>query len=183
MKILFSALRKTLLLTFLLSCSTVLAGEMRTVINGKSFHVGSKQQWNEKNYGLGLEYQLQSRPGSRWKPIFMANGFRDSNDEMSYLAGGGLHRNLLTSQQFNGLYIDVGVNLFMMTRKDVNDGRPFPGALPSLSIGNRTMGINLTYLPRMALEHITPSQSMDKNIKGVVFLQFKTNISQLIHSN
>ena len=107
----------------------------------------------------------------------MANGFRDSNEQMSYMAGGGLHRTLYSTDRFNGLYIDAGINAFLMTRKDVNDNRPFPGILPSLTIGNHHLGMNLTYLPKKAVEEIYDNQMTDPSMSGIVFLQFKFAMS------
>lgn len=151
------------------------AGEFATVINGKSFHVGASQDWNENNLGLGFEYQF--RDGARWKPVLMANGFRDSNESMSYVAGAGLHRNLLSLRKLGGLYLDAGLNAFVMTREDVNDNRPFPGILPSITLGNRYAGFNLTYLPAHALEKAFSQQMRDDSIKGIIFLQFKVTMN------
>ncbi len=161
-----------------LIASPVLAGELSAVINGKSVHLGSGNDWNEQNYGLGVEYRFTSQ--SRWKTIVMANGFRDSDENMSYMAGAGLHRTLFATERLNGLYVDAGVNAFLMTRKDVNENRPFPGAVPSLTVGNRHMGLNLTYLPRKAVEKFYDARMMDESIKGIVFLQFKVSVSQLL---
>jgi len=87
---------------------------------------------------------------------------------------------LYLNEKHNDFYVDVGLNVFMMTRKGVNDGKPFPGALPSMSVGNRYVGVNLTYMPKKAIEEITPTQSMDKTMQGVVFLQFKVNVAEII---
>ena len=76
---------------------------------------------------------------------------------------------------FHDLYLDIGLNAFLMTRDDVADNRPFPGALPSLSIGNRHVGANLTYLPRKAVELMYRSDDVDRGITGIVFLQLKLN--------
>ena len=67
-----------------------------------------------------------------------------------------------------------------MTRDDVENGRPFPGVLPSLSVGNRNFGFNLTYLPREAVKQTTNSHMVDPGVSGIVFLQFKINTSQLL---
>jgi len=107
----------------------------------------------------------------------MANGFRDSNEEMSYMAGGGLHRNLFETDRLRGFYVDAGLNAFLMTRKDVNDNRPFPGILPSLTVGNQYVGFNLTYMPRQAVQKLYDKELADETISGIVFLQFKVNIS------
>lgn len=153
------------------------AGELSAVLNGRSIHIGAAEEWNENNVGLGVEYQFESE--SRWKKILMANGFRDSNDGMSYMAGAGLHRTLLDTHRLGNFYVDFGVSAFLMTREDVNDNRPFPGVLLSLTIGNRYGGINLTYLPVQAVEKLTGARMVDESISGIVFLQFKMSVSRL----
>ena len=170
--------RISLLVLLALPLSPALAGDLSTVFNGKSYHVGATQDWNENNYGLGLEYTFKRE--SRWKPRVMANGFRDSNEDMSYMVGGGLHRNLYATDRMNGFYFDAGIDAFFMTRTDVNDNKPFPGALPSLTVGNRYVGVNLTYLPKVAVENMYGSKMVDETISGIVFLQFKINVSQLM---
>jgi len=155
-----------------------MAGELSAVLNGRSIHIGAAEEWNENNLGLGVEYQFASE--SRWKKILMANGFRDSNEGMSYMAGAGLHRTLFDTHRLGNLYVDVGVNAFLMTRKDVNDNQPFPGVLPSLTIGNRYGGINVTYLPVQAVEKLTGARMVDGSISGIVFLQFKVSVNQLM---
>ncbi len=157
------------------------AGTLNAIINGKSYHVDASRDWNESNYGLGLEYQFDST--SRWRASAMANGFRDSNDHMSYMAGGSLHRRLFDSPRAGGLYLDVGLTAFVMTRDDVNGNRPFPGLLPSLSLGNRHVGINLAYLPEAGVRQFTGTSFADPTIKGVVYLQLKVNIDSLRWGN
>jgi hypothetical protein len=174
--------RLALLSVIFLAClSTASAGEFSTVINGKSYHLNASEDWNGDNYGLGLEYEFATE--TRWKKRLMANGFRDSNDQMSYMAGGGLHRNLYSGDHLKGLYVDAGINAFLMTRKDINDNRPFPAALPSVTVGNRYVGLNLTYLPRKAVEQLYDSEMMDQSISGIVFLQFKMNVGQMLGSD
>ena len=152
------------------------AGEFSVVLNGRSFHLGASQDWNENNLGLGLEYQFAG--DSRWRKRLMVNGFRDSNDQMSYMAGGGLYRNLFATDRLHGFYLDAGINAFLMTRKDVNDNRPFPGALPSLALGNDYFGVNLTYLPSIAVEKLLDAKIADDSVTGIVFLQVKFNVGR-----
>jgi len=169
----------SLLLAFPFSSAT--AGDFSAIINGKSFHVDATKDFNENNLGLGLEYQFATQ--SRWKKQVMVNGFRDSNKDMSYMAGAGLHRTLFATDRLNGLYVDAGINAFFMTRTDVNDNRPFPGALPSVSVGNRHMGLNLTYLPVKAVERMFDARMSDDSVSGIFFLQFKVGVSQLLPSD
>ncbi len=171
------AVLATLVLT-LSGGSLANAGESHLVLNGRSFHIDSTYNWNENNLGLGLEYQFEQK--SAWRRIAMANGFRDSTDVMSYMAGYGLHRRLYETEQFGGFYVYAGLNAFVMTRDDVNSGEPFPGILPSLSVGNRSFGVNLTYLPRQAVQETTNSHVVDPTISGIVFMQFKVNMNQIL---
>ena len=178
MKPLYAARFALISLLITVPWSSAMAGELSTVFNGKSIHVDASEEWNEDNFGLGLEYQFATQ--SRWKRVLMANGFQYSNAEMSYMAGGGIHRNLYTTDRLHGFYVDAGISAFVMTRKDVNDDQPFLGALPSLTLGNQYVGINLTYLPRQAVERMYDSEMMDESLSGIVFLQFKMNVSQLM---
>ena len=172
---------ESILYIFLLSnlpIASAMAGNLSVVINGKSAHINANHDWNENNYGLGLEYQFDTK--SRWRKIVMANGFRDSDNNMSYMAGAGLHRRLLQTNRFSEFYFDVGINAFIMTREDVNDNQPFPGALPSLSFGNKYGGFNLTYLPMRAAQKLVGANSKRPAVTGVFFLQFKISLSQLL---
>ena len=65
-----------------------------------------------------------------------------------------------------------------MTRKDVNDNRPFPGALPSLTVGNDVLGVNLTYMPKTAVEKVYNTRMTDKSVTGIVFLQVKFSVGE-----
>jgi hypothetical protein len=161
-----------------LCSSDSIAGESHLVLNGRSYHVGSSYDWNESNLGLGFEYQFEQT--SPWRKTVMANAFRDSTNVMSYMAGAGLSRRVFETARWNGFYVYGGLNAFLMTRDDVNDSSPFPGILPSLTIGNRAVGMNVTYLPRQAVEEVTNSRVVDPTISGIVFLQFKVNLSQLM---
>ena len=140
--------------------------------------MGSSYDWNENNVGLGIEYQLAQR--SAWRRIAMANGFRDSAGSMSYMAGFGLHRRLYETDKMAGLYVYAGLNAFLMTREDLEGYRPFPGVLPSLSVGNRDFGVNLTYLPRGAIEQVTDATMTDPDVSGILFIQFKVSMDQIL---
>jgi len=146
-------------------------------MNGKSYHFNSRYDWNENNYGFGIEHEFEQR--SAWKTIAMANGFRDSTNNMSYMAGAGLQRRIFETDKLAGFSIYAGLNAFLMTRDDVDGSKPFPGILPSLSIGNDKVGFNLTYLPRKAVEETTNANIVDPTVTGILFLQFKVSLDQL----
>jgi len=168
------------LLTILVALHTspAMAGKFSAVVNGKSYHVNSTYDWNENNIGLGLEHEFESI--SAWRTTVMANGFRDSTDNMTYMAGAGLHRRLFETDRLSGFYIYAGLNAFVMTRDDVENSKPFPGILPSVSIGNGKVGFNLTYLPKQAIEVTTQSNVVDPTISGILFIQFKVSLDQLL---
>ena len=158
--------------------SAVNAGTLNAVINGKSYHVGATRDWNESNYGLGIEYHFENE--ARWKTSIMANGFRDSEDRMSYMAGGSLHRRLIETQQLGGFYLQAGLTAFLMTRRDVNGNRPFPGLLPSLAVGNRHFGLNLAYLPEKAVRYATNATFKDPGLDSIFYLQLKVSIDRML---
>lgn len=154
--------------------SAALAGKFNAVVNGKSYHFNSTYDWNENNFGLGIEHEFDST--SAWRVMVMANAFRDSTDNMSYMAGAGLHRRLYETERLSGFYVQVGLNAFIMTRDDVDNSKPFPGILPSMSIGNEKIGFNLTYLPRQAVEMTTNANVVDPTVSGILFIQFKVSL-------
>ena len=170
-----------LLASWLAVPGTAGAGSLSAVLNGKSFHLDSSHEWNEDNLGLGLEYAFDSP--SKWQKVLMVNAFRDSDNNMSYMAGAGLHRRLLQTERLQDFYIDAGINFFVMTREDYHDNRPFPGLLPSVTIGNRNMGLNVTYLPKKVVEEVLNTDIVDPSLSGVLFLQFKVNIDRLLPSS
>lgn len=154
------------------------AGEFSAVLNGKSFHLNSSYDWNEDNFGFGVEYEFASE--TKWKKIVMANGFRDSADEMSYMVGGGLHRQLYHTDRFSGFYVSAGLNAFLMTRSDVDNSDPFPGILPSITVGNEHAGLNLTYLPKKAVESMLKATMNDPTVSGIIFLQLKFSLDKIL---
>ena len=154
------------------------AGGINAVLNGKSYHIDSSYDWNENNTGLGVEYQFKQK--SAWRKLVMANGFRDSTNNMSYMAGAGLQRRVYETHKLGGFYIYAGLSAFVMTRDDMNNSKPFPGILPSITIGNDKVGFNLTYLPKKAIEETTNSEVVDPTLSGILFLQFKVSLDQLL---
>jgi hypothetical protein len=161
-----------------LQTSPAMAGKSSAVLNGRSYHFNSTYDWNEDNFGLGLEHEFESE--SAWRTTIMANGFRDSTDNMTYMAGAGLHRQLFSTDRMSGFYVYAGLNAFIMAREDVENSKPFPGILPSVSIGNEKIGFNLTYLPRQAVEVTTQAEIVDPTISGILFIQFKVSLDQLL---
>jgi hypothetical protein len=161
-----------------LSASPAFAGKYNAVVNGRSYHFNSSYQWNENNYGFGLERQFEQK--SAWRKVAMINGFRDSTDNVSYMAGAGLYRRIFETDKLAGFSVYAGLNAFLMTRDDVNGSKPFPGVLPSISIGNDNVGLNLTYMPKKAVEEITNANMVDPTLSGILYLQVKVSLEQLL---
>lgn len=157
------------------------AGSLDLVVNGKSHHVNSNYDWNENNFGLGVEYEFTQR--SRWIKTLNASFFHDSAENPSYMAGAGLKRRLFQTDRLGGFYFDAGVVAFLMSRKDIDDYTPFPGVLPALALGNRYGGINLTYLPKKAVHDIAHADVVDPTIGGVVFMQFRIRMDAFLPGN
>lgn len=145
------------------------------VLNGRAVHLNAEKQWNEDNWGLGFEREFDTQ--SRWVKVAVANGFKDSLGEPSYMAGGGIKRRFHVMS--DDLYIDIGVVGFLMTREDVNDNRPFPGALPVLTIGGKRVALNVTYMPDPVVDRVTRANLTDPNMEGVLFFQLKLDASLL----
>jgi hypothetical protein len=93
------------------------------------------------------------------------------------MAGGGLKRRFRVMS--DDLYVDIGVVGFLMTREDVNGNRPFPGALPVLTIGGKRVALNVTYMPDPVVDRVTRANLTDPNMEGVLFLQLKLDASLL----
>jgi hypothetical protein len=141
--------------------------DWNVVLNGRSVHVNSSRDWNEANWGLGIEREFN--PDGRWVRVAAANGFKDSHGEPSYMAGGGIKRRFRVLH--DNAYVDLGVIGFLMTREDMNHNRPFPGVLPALTFGTERVALNLTYLPASAVNRVTNVRRRDPSMDGVLFLQ------------
>jgi hypothetical protein len=115
-------------------------GSWDIVLNGRSHHIDAAHQWNEDNYGLGIEREFAST--SPWIKVALGNTFMDSMNNPSYMAGGGLKRRF--SLRSDDFYVDVGGIAFLMTRENVNGDRPFPGLLPAATFGFKRVALNDT---------------------------------------
>lgn len=143
------------------------------ILNGRAIHLNAAREWNEHNWGLGVEREFDS--GEPWVKVALANGFKDSLGNPSFMAGGGVKRRFPLRGIGESFYIDVGAIAFLMSRDDVNRGRPFPGILPALTFGNRNLAINLTYMSDSAMESASDIPLRDRSMTGVLFLQLKLN--------
>ncbi len=148
-------------------------GPWDIVLNGRSVHINNARRWNEDNWGIGVEREFNG--DGRWVKVALANGFKDSAEHPSYMAGGGMKRRFRMFS--NNAYVDVGLIGFVMTRKDVRHNQPFPGVLPAMTFGSRRVAVNVTYLPEAAVDRVASAQLLDPNMKGVFFIQLKLDAS------
>jgi hypothetical protein len=143
------------------------------VVNGRAVHINASRDWNEDNWGLGFEHEFAS--SSPWVKLALANGFKDSMGNPSYMAGGGIKRRFtLRSRNF---HVDLGGVAFVMTRQNVNHNEPFPGLLPAATFGFKRVALNLTYMPELVVDRVTDSRKHDPTMEGVFFLQLKLDAS------
>lgn len=139
-------------LSFLLFFGSAFAAtdKLSLLVNGKSVHMkkSADTNYNESNWGFGLQYEF-ANTGQKWVPFAAVSGFKDSNNQASYYAGGGYMRRLILVRKWNQLHMDAGLIGFVMSRQDYKDGDPFVGALPALSLGTNDISLNVTYIPKV----------------------------------
>ena len=154
-------------LFMLLGAASASADQWSFLVNGKAIHLekpaGTK--YNEENWGAGVQYDFISKD-SKWVPFLTASGFKDSNKNPSYYAGGGVMYRYAFGAEKNSLHLDTGLVVFAMVRKDYMNGNPFLGALPVVSFGNDRVALNVTYIPKV-----------DPKLIPLLFLQLKIGIN------
>jgi hypothetical protein len=148
-------------------------GGWDVVLNGRAVHMNATKDWNEDNWGIGMEREFAST--GRWIKVAMVNGFEDSMGDPSFMAGGGLKRRFRPGG--GAFYADLGGVAFLMTRQTVNRGQPFPGLLPAATFGFKRVAVNVTYMPERVADYVTHSRSYDSSMHGVFFLQLKLDAS------
>lgn len=149
-----------------LMAAPVQAEQWSFLINGKAVHLEQPAgtHYNEENWGAGVQYDFKMTD-SKWVPFVTASGFKDSNKNPSYYAGGGSLRRFSFGNENNSLHLDAGMVVFLMTRKGFKGGKPFPGILPVVSLGTDRVALNITYIPKV-----------DPKMVAIVFFQLKVGI-------
>ena len=133
------------ILFLLFTCTAVNADELHLVVSGKSIHLGTDTSFNEANWGLGFEYDFEEN--NNWINLITGVSFKDSLNNTSNYLGAGTKRRFLLGDDPEGMHIDAGVLAFAMTRRDYRNNDPFLGVLPFVSVGNRRVAVNITYVP------------------------------------
>ena len=135
------------LLISLLFSQQISANSLNLIINGKALHE-DKKDFNEENWGLGFEYNLEE--DKKWINFVNGGFFKDSLSNTSKYLGGGVKRRFLFGTDKDSWHIDAGLTAFVMTRKDYKNEQPFFGALPYFSVGTSKVAINATYIPSVS---------------------------------
>lgn len=150
----------------LLLATAAQAGQWSLLINGKAVHLDEQPgvDFNEENWGLGAQYDFDITP-RKWVPFINVSGFKDSNNNASYYAGGGTVRRFALGKKEGSLHLDAGVVAFLMIREEYKNGDPFPGLLPVVSFGTDRIAINVTYIPKV-----------DPKMVPLVFFQLKIGL-------
>jgi hypothetical protein len=143
------------------------ADQWSLLINGKAIHLDEPagSDLNEDNWGAGVQYDFNMTKG-KWVPFISASGFKDSNGNPSYYAGGGTVRRFSFGEEKSSVHLDAGVVAFLMIRKDFMGGDPFPGVLPIISLGTDRVAVNVTYIPKV-----------DPKMVPIVFFQLKIGLN------
>jgi len=135
------------ILFLLFTCTAVNADALQLIVSGKSVHLDADVSFNEKNWGLGFEYDFEER--NKWIPLITGLVFKDSLKRTSKYLGGGAKRRFLLGNNPDGMHLDAGIFAFVMTRQDYKNNDPFVGALPFISVGNSRFAVNITYVPKI----------------------------------
>jgi palmitoyl transferase len=99
-------------------------------------------QYNEAAWGGGLGKGLFDEKGN-WHGLF-AFAFLDSHKNIEPIAG---YAYLKVGTVHKDLKIGLGGAVLVTARPDINNGVPFPGALPWLSIFYKKATLGATYIP------------------------------------
>ncbi len=160
---------RTSIITLFLMCFFSIpahADEFSVLLNGKAIHLDRRPgvHYNEDNWGAGFQYDM-APVREKWVPFVTASGFKDSNSNMSYYAGGGFLYRSNFEWAKTPMHFDAGAVAFLMTRKGFKNDRPFPGILPALSLGTARVSVNMTYIPRV-----------DPKMVPILFFQLKITL-------
>ncbi len=142
------------------------ADDLSLLLNGKAYHLKDapvgQPSFNERNWGTGFQYDFTDNH-TDWVPFITASGFLDSHKNPSYYAGGGMMRRF--HKDDSSLYADVGLVAFLMTRENFKNNKPFPGALPVMTLGTENIAVNITYIPKV-----------DPKMVALFFFQLKVDV-------
>lgn len=118
-----------------------------------SHHLDRKYDYNERNYGLGLEYKLDAR-----RSLF-AGAYKNSMFRLTRYAGMSY-----TPFQLGPARIGVVVGVADGYR-EMRNGGFFPAISPVISVEGERFGVNILVIPSIA-----------SNVSNALALQFKIKV-------
>lgn len=123
------------------------------------------RRYNERNWGVGLQFEEPMSGGSRWVLKTSFGLMRDSLDAMGLYAGRTLQKRLADTPRYGA---DLGVGAFVFLRTLRFDGPHVvvPAVLPALSVQHKPtgLGLNIVAVPRVKYG--------SGQLPGVVYAQF-----------
>lgn len=134
----------TVLIMFLLAQGAA-AGQWNTLSSGGLYNDAGRGQNNYRYTGAGLQYEFD-HGGGNWVNFVTASQIIDANQDEAYLAGGGIAKRLALSSGKDQLRLDLGLVACAMQRNDYNEGDTIFAAVPTFSLGNRKVAVNVSYV-------------------------------------
>lgn len=92
---------------------------------------------------LGLGYGRSLEQNGVWRGVYFM-GFQDSHFKPSYMLGYGRQWLWQAGEHWRA---GGGLTVFLMTRADIGHYTPFPGILPTATLGWRNLSLEATYVP------------------------------------
>ena len=143
-------------------------GSSSIVINGISKHFDVNEDSfpngvNEKNFGLGYEFNFEKAPDQSIEWLVNSGFFKDSLSGTAFYAGGA---GLIKVVQLGSLHLKLGFEASGFYSSEYNQGRPFIAMMPIMNVGTDKISLNITVIPKV-------SQFIDA---GVVFAQLKIKL-------
>lgn len=145
--------------------SFLAGGKWFVVVSGISKHFDTDPTYkakglNERNLGLGGQYELHKRDGGAVNFALNFGEYRDSERKIALYAGVAATIDIYKNRYG---HIRTGVELAGFHSASYNGSKPFLAPLPLINIGNDSISLNLTVIPRV--NNFTDS--------GVTFAQIK----------
>ena len=161
-------LRLILFFFFFVNQFAFAEGTNNIVINGISKHFDVTESSfpngvNEKNFGLGYEYNFEKSPDQSIEWLVNTGFFKDSLSGTAVYAGGA---GLIKVLQLDSVHLKFGIEASGFYSSEYNQGRPFVALMPIMNVGTDKISLNITIIPKV-------SQFIDA---GVVFAQLKIRL-------
>jgi len=121
------------------------------------------KKYNEDNSGFGLVYEFKRKNNT--VPYISVGQFRDSFETDARYISGGLNKYISLNKKFDNLHLEYGGVISVIDSPSYANGRAIVTFMPVLSISTDTIGINLTFLPKI-----------NNRTTNVFFIQIETTL-------